>query len=95
MAHTITEDRINMQIVLAWLDEDCVMVQEGQRDIGRQHKFKTVPKPMACMWLNKGTAADLVKAQAYAAKDGRTVFRYEREKEPLQRARADILKTAQ
>lgn len=80
-----------MQIVLAWLDEDCVMVQEGQPDIGRPHKFKEVPKPMAAMWLGTGTEADVVKAKAYSSKDGRTVFTYHGEKDPLVRARADIL----
>ena len=83
-----------MQIVLAWLDEDCVMVQAGQPDIGRPHKFKVVPKPMACMWLNKGTEADLAKAKAYAERDGRTVLCYENEKEPLQRARKDVIRDA-
>lgn len=82
-----------MQIVVAWLDEGCVMVQEGQPDVGRPHKFKVVPKPMACMWLNKGTMADLAKAKAYAARDNRTVLCYNGEKEPLQRARADILRS--
>ncbi len=81
-----------MQIVLAWLDEDFALVQEGQPDIGRPHKFKAVPKPRACMWLNKGTDADLAKAKTYAARDGRTVFCYKNEKEPLQRARTEILR---
>lgn len=80
-----------MQIVLAWLDEDCVMVQEGQSDIGRPHKFKTVPKAIAAMWLGTGNAADVVKAKKYAEQDGRTVYCYGNEKEPLIRARADVL----
>jgi hypothetical protein len=46
------------------------------------------------MWLNKGTEADLAKAKAYAERDGRTVLCYENEKEPLQRARKDVLRDA-
>ena len=80
-----------MQIVLAWVDEDFVLVEEGQPDIGRPHKFRSVPKPLAAMWLNNGTPADIVKAQKYAETDGRTVFVYEGEKDPLGRARREIL----
>lgn len=80
-----------MQIVLAWLDEEFVLIQEGQPDIGRPHKFKSVPRPLAAMWLNKGTEADVVKARKYAETDGRAVFCYEGEKDPLGRARKDIL----
>jgi hypothetical protein len=86
---------MNMQIVLARLDGDVVLVKDGQPDIGRPQTFKAIRAPMACMWLNKGSAADLVKARAYAAIEGWTVFCYEREKEPLQRARAEILAKAQ
>lgn len=80
-----------MQIVLAWLDEDFIIVKEGQPDIGRPHTFKAIPKPLAAMWLNKGTDADLAKAKKYAETDARTVFCYDGERDPLGRARRDIL----
>jgi hypothetical protein len=81
-----------MQIVIAWAEDDQVIVKQGRIDIGERHVFKTVPKPMACMWLNNGNERDVEKARAYAAKSGHVVFCYTEEADPLATARADILK---
>lgn len=79
-----------MQIVIAWLEEDQVIVKRGRTDLGELHKFKTAMRPVACMWLNNGGAADLSKAKSYAAKEGYRVFSYNGEKDPLGKARQDI-----
>lgn len=85
-----------MQIVLARLDEDTVIAEHGQLDIGRPHRFKAVPKPIAAMWLSEGgDATDLEKCRAYVLKinDGWRVFTYpQTEKDPLGRAKADVSK---
>jgi hypothetical protein len=80
-----------MQIVVAWTEETQEVVKVGRVDIGDSHKFKTVQLPRACMWLNKGTEADAEKAREYAASEGHSVFCYEGEKDPLGRAKKDVL----
>ena len=81
-----------MTIVIAWTEETQVLVKEGQVDLGRPHIFKTVQLPKACIWLNKGTDSDAAKAREYAAKEGRTVFCYDGERDPLMRAKQDVLR---
>jgi hypothetical protein len=88
-------EQMKMQIVIAWLEEEQVLVKAGRTDLGESHKFKSAPKPMACMWLNKGSHSDLEKAQNFAAKEGHTVFSYNGEKNPLERAKKEISLTAQ
>lgn len=81
-----------MTIVLARVEEDRVIVKHGRTDLGEQHKFKTVPKPIACVWLLNGKESDVEKARNYAASEGYTVFCYEAERDPLGKAKRDILK---
>lgn len=83
-----------MQIVIAWTEDEQVVIKHGRTDVGERHVFKTVPKPMACMWLNNGNERDVEKARAYAAQNGHVVLCYTAERDPLATARADILKTA-
>lgn len=83
-----------MTIVIAWLDDEQVLVKAGRVDIGEMHKFKTAAKPMACVWVNKGNESDLIKARAYAQSEGRKVLTYENERNPLEAAKRDILKMA-
>ena len=83
-----------MQIVIARLDEETVISELGQIDIGRPHKFKSVPKPLAAMWLSEGgNETDLEKCRAYVLKinDGWQVFTYpQTENDPLGRAKKDV-----
>ena len=80
-----------MQIVLARVEEDQVVVQQGRIDLGERHKFKTVAKPVSLMWVNNGTATDAAKAKEFADREGYTVFCYNGEKFPLEKARKDVL----
>lgn len=83
-----------MQIVIARLDEDTMIAEYGQLDIGRPHKFKSVPKPIAAMWLSEGgDETDLEKCRAYVRKinDGWKVFTYpQTERDPLGAAKRDV-----
>jgi hypothetical protein len=80
-----------MQIVLARVEEEQVIIRHGRRDLGESHRFKTVPKPVSLMWLNEGTKRDVLKAKEYAKDGGYTVLCYEGEDDPLGRARREIL----
>ena len=79
-----------MQIVIAWLEDEQEIVKLGRTDVGEMHKFRTVQKPRACMWLNDGNASDAEKAAAYASSEGKSVFCYTGENNPLDRARRDV-----
>ena len=81
-----------MQIVIGWVEEEQVLVKVGRVDLGEMHKFKSVPRPMVCMWVNKGSASDLAKAEAYAKSESKTVLTYVGEKNPLEAAKRDLLK---
>jgi hypothetical protein len=83
-----------MTIVIAWMDEEQVLVRAGRVDIGEMHKFKTVPKPMACIWVNRAKKGDLAKAEAYAKSEGKKVLTYEQERNPLEAAKRDMVKGA-
>jgi hypothetical protein len=87
----------NLQIVIAWTEEvqelDETNARSVRRDLGESHKFKYVKKPFAAMWLNKGTEADVAKAQAYARAEGKKVFTYTGGGDPLGRAKADVLRS--
>lgn len=57
-------------IVVARIEQETIIVKEGQIDIGRPHVFGTRPKPVAMCWVNEGTDADLEKANAWAKREG-------------------------
>jgi hypothetical protein len=85
-------------IVVAWT-EDMQDLAPGQRswrhDLGERAKLVVVKKPYAAMWRNAGTPEDVVKARAYAKKEnpttGRVMVYPTTEKDPLGRARKDVL----
>jgi len=85
-----------LQIVVAWTEEaqelDAERSKGVRRDLGESYKFKDVIKPFAAMWLNKGTEADVAKAQAYARGEGKHVFVYTGVGDPLGKAKADVLR---
>lgn len=81
-----------MQIVLARVDEDFKVVRERRTDLGERPDMERVDKPVAMMWKNDGDAADVEKAKAYAATEGYTVFTYKGERDPLGRAKRDVLR---
>ena len=83
-----------MQIVIAWTEEAQELVKAGRVDLGESHTFRTIRVPKACMWTNKGKDADLAKARVYAATECRTVLCYEHERDPLEKAKKDILAVA-
>jgi hypothetical protein len=80
-----------MQIVIAWTEEAQEIVKLGRVDLGESHKFKTIRRPMAAVWLNRGTESDAAKARKYAANEGHRVFCYENERDPLAKARKDVM----
>lgn len=41
-------------------------------DLGRTPKTRTMRRAEAAMWINRGTSADLAKAEAYVAKENAT-----------------------
>lgn len=79
-----------MQIVLARLEVGQEIVKLGRVDVGEMHKFRTIQKPVAVMWLNNGTKADEAKAKVFAEREGYKVFCYKQEKNPLGKARSDV-----
>lgn len=81
-----------MQIVLARLEDETVIAELGNIDLGRPHRFKTVKRPIAAMWLNNGNEKDAENARVYANRqgDGWQVFTYQKEADPLACAKRDI-----
>lgn len=85
-------------IVVAWT-EDAREIAPGQRpwrhDLGERPKLVDVKKVHAAMWLNRGGVADVDRARAYVRqtqRDTGRVFVYPlEEKDPLGRARRDVL----
>jgi len=81
-----------MQIVIASTKPELEIIERGRTDLGERHKFKEIQIPLAMMWLNEGTEEDKEKAEDYARKNDSKVFCYYNEREPLERARRDIMK---
>jgi len=85
-------------IVVAWTEDEQDLAP-GQRpwrhDLGERPKLVDVKKPYAAMWRNSGTAVDVTKAQEYSRKEnpktGRVMVYPTTEKDPLGRARKDVL----
>lgn len=83
-----------MQIVLARLDDSQEVAKIGRVDIGQAHTFRDIKVPVAVVWLNDGTDADVAEAEKFAKTEGYTVFCYEGEADPLGRAKQDIVAEA-
>jgi hypothetical protein len=87
-------------IVLAWKAEDFKVIKPGQSDIGIPAKIQKIEIGKSAIWLDRGSNEDLEKANSYANRPesiggipGTKVFTYPlSEKNPLERARKDILK---
>lgn len=80
-----------MQIVIAWTVAEVEIVRARRIDLGEHPVTRAVQSPRAAMWLNAGTQDDLRKARDYATREGYAVFTYVGEREPLARARREIL----
>lgn len=58
-----------MQIIIAWTEEDSVVVRERRTDLGERPVFKTVTVAKTALWLNDGTAEDVRKAEDFLKSD--------------------------
>ena len=82
-------------IVLARIEIEQKIVKHGRIDLGELHTLADVQVPVAIRWLQSGSKADNRAAETYAAANGYKVFTYSTtEPNPLDRARADIMKGA-
>lgn len=81
-----------MTIVLARIDTAYEIAEYGRIDLGERHKIREIPKPVALVWINKGTDADKAKAERFAAAEGYKVFCYSNERNPIEKAKTDIMK---
>ena len=80
-----------IQIVLARLDEDFRVKELRRVDLGERNVMERIDKPVSCMWLNRGTAQDVEKAQVYAKTEGYRVFTYPiNVRDALSQAKKDI-----
>lgn len=81
------------QIVIAWTEDSAEWDGEPfAADLGERPTMRPVRNAKACMWLNRGTDADVEKARAYAAKDGHHVLTFPpSEHDPLGVAKASVL----
>jgi hypothetical protein len=83
-------------IVLAWTEVGAEVVRQRRVDLGESPIMREVIIPHAAVWLNKGTLLDVAKAQAYAARETDKAIRVltypTTERDPLGRAKADVLK---
>jgi hypothetical protein len=86
------------QIVIAWA-EQTALAPTGRnimRDLNWFPEFRAEWEGKAAMWCRKAKAADQAKAEAYAAKEGKTVFVFDgAEKDPLGKAKAMALAKVQ
>jgi hypothetical protein len=57
--------RGKVQIVIAHLEEDARCIDPRRGDLGESPIMERFLKPVACMWLRRGTGADIDKANAY------------------------------
>ncbi len=82
-------------IVLARIETEQKIVKHGRIDLGERHTLADVQVPVAIRWLQSGSKADIRAAETYAAAKGYKVLTYPTtEPNPLDRARADIMKGA-
>lgn len=80
------------QIVLAWLEDDCVVVRERATDLGERPELAWHKVARTALWLASGVQVDVDKAKAYAAKNDREVYCYPpTTPDPCGQAAQDIL----
>ncbi len=91
----------HIQIVIAWADKTA-LEPTGRyvtRDLNRFPEYRAAWEGKAAMWLGKGTAADVPKAQAYLDSETYTasaVYTFPpSEQDPLGKARAKAVAAAQ
>lgn len=81
-----------LTIVLARVETETEVVRERRTDLGEAPIMREVPRPVACVWLRSGTAADVEKASTFAATEGYIVYTYPTtERDPLGRAKAEVV----
>jgi len=80
-----------MQIVLARLVDDCELVKRGRDDLGERHTFRAIKRAESLMWLSNGTPSDKSKAKVFADQEGYRVFCFQNERDPLNRAKMEIV----
>lgn len=86
-------EEAKIQIVLARLVEDVEVANPGQPDLGIRPTLRQIHRAEALVWLRSGTAADVAKAEKYAATEGYTVLTYPTtERDPLGRGKRDVAK---
>lgn len=84
-----------MQIVIAWVEETVEWTGEPFRvDIGERPPMRPARLAKAAMWVNDGNAADLAKAERYAAREGYRVLTFTGEPDPLGAAKAAVLRAS-
>lgn len=83
-------------IVVAWTTKE--MEHDGRpfaMDLGARPRMVEVTKAHACVWLNRGRERDIETARAYIAsheaETGRVFVYPTSEKDPLGRARREIM----
>lgn len=82
-------------IVIAWAEKTAVLVRLRRAELSERPEMREEMVGKAAVWLNRGTPADVQRARAFAATEGYSVFCYATtEKEPLARARRDVLRAA-
>lgn len=88
-------------IVIAWKTDDVEVVGTARVDLGERHKTRPIVVAKAVMWSRKDSDKDLASAEAYAKNPPTTtyptydyrVFVYPAtERDPLERARRDVLR---
>jgi len=84
------------QIVLVRMVEDWRLAEPGRiarTDLGERPKIEIYHRPEACMWLRRGTAADVANAREFAKREGYQVRIYgTTERDPLGRAKREASK---
>jgi hypothetical protein len=83
-----------MTIVLAKVEMTAIRATGRTRFDGANYfpVFEPAPEAKACVWLNKAKQSDIAKAETFAKTEGYTVFTYSNERDPLGRAKKDVMK---
>ena len=83
-----------MQIVIAWTEQDFNVISTDGYDLGKAPEIEYFDKAKTALWLDNGTAKDVLAAQKYVKNDGEgkkvIVFRNP-VKDPLEAAKKKVL----